>query len=358
MPNNQVAYGFQSLADVMSKRAAEVGAPVINKAITDTLSEYNRVTDGLMSLLVEKTTEAKATYALPGSGTLQPLDEWGNPLPVKGAGTYDVAWPIQGGGTAWGNNRVSRAMSTVADENDNMMEAMRKDADWMRRHAMAALFSNAAYNFNDAKLGTLSIVPLANGDAQKYVIGGGSSVTDTHFYAQSAAIADGANPFPAIKTELTEHLGNGTRLVVFLPTNLVTSVTGLTEFVDVNNPDVISGSGDTLRSDGSQFRFMGDEVLGHLKGSRIWVTEWRGLPDNYGFALAVDAPKALKMREYPAAALQGLFPEFHSEDGNTQVKRMIRYAGFGVNNRVAAVPFLIGSATYTPPTALTAPLGI
>ena len=46
------------------------------------------------------------TQALGSGGTLQPLDEWGNPLPVKDEGVYDVAFPIQGGGTAWGDNRV------------------------------------------------------------------------------------------------------------------------------------------------------------------------------------------------------------------------------------------------------------
>ena len=105
-----------------------------------------------------------AGYLVAG-GTLQPLDEWGNPLPVKDEGYYDVAFPIQRGGTAWGTNRESRAMMTVAEAQRFTLGALRRDADWMRRHFLAALFDNTTWTFQDDFKGAFTVQPLANGDA-------------------------------------------------------------------------------------------------------------------------------------------------------------------------------------------------
>ncbi len=44
---------------------------------------------------------------------LQPLDENGRALPTKPTGHYDLAWPIQMGGTAWGYTYVAREKLTV-----------------------------------------------------------------------------------------------------------------------------------------------------------------------------------------------------------------------------------------------------
>ena len=67
---------------------------------------------------------------------------------------------------------------------------------------------------------------------------------------------------------------------------------------------------------------------------------------------------ALAMREYPAAELQGLFPENHSPDGNLNIYRLLRYAGFGALNRTAALAFYIGGGAYTTPAGYATPLAV
>ena len=62
------------------------------------------------------------------------------------------------------------------------------------------------------------------------------------------------------------------------------------------------------------------------------------------------------MRQYPSTALQGLFTENHSPDGNLHESRFIRYAGFGARNRIAALVYRIGNGSYAIPTGYTAPL--
>ena len=64
------------------------------------------------------------------------------------------------------------------------------------------------------------------------------------------------------------------------------------------------------------------------------------------------------MREYPAASLQGLFTENHSPDGNLQEYRFLRYAGFGVYNRVGAVAFRVSNGAYAVPTGYTTPVAV
>jgi hypothetical protein len=368
MPNT-LAWGFTSLYDVFSRRVSDLtnGGQLIRDAVVQSAAEYSRQANSIMSILATRTTQGKEKYQLTDSATLQPLDEWGNPKPRRSFGSYDVAYPIQGGGDAWGDNRVSRALMTVEQANDFTLSAMKADADWLIRHALGAIFGNAAWTFDDqglgmagGGLGTLSIQPLASGDSVTYVKRNGIAATDNHYYAQAAAIADGTNPFPGLVTELEEHPGNGTGVAFYVPTNLVSAVTGLAEFTNVGDPNVTLGSASpVLNSDGASALGFGDKVLGYLKSSRAWVVEYSRLPDSYLLGLPLNPTgTVLKMREYDAPALQGFFPEFHSPDGNLQINRMIRYAGFGVSNRVGAVAGLIGNGTYSAPTGFQGPMAV
>ena len=91
---------------------------------------------------------------------------------------------------------------------------------------------------------------------------------------------------------------------------------------------------------------------------RVWIIEWSSLPSGYGLAVARGArSKALKMRQYAAGALQGLFTENHSPDGNLLEMRYLRYAGFGAYNRVGALPFYIGGGAYVIPSGFATPPG-
>jgi len=45
-------------------------------------------------------------------------------------------------------------------------------------------------------------------------------------------------------------------------------------------------------------------------------------------------------------------------DGNHMENRVIRYAGFGVSNRVGAVCYQVGNGTYQVPSAYNAPLAV
>lgn len=358
---NTVAYGFTGLTDLYSQRVAQVGVARVWDAIRTSASEYNRVLNGVLGQMVERTTLAMEQIELPGSGTLQPLDEWGNPLPVQPGGMYQVAYPIRGGGTGWGGNRVSNAMMTVEEVNRNTLDAFRRDTDWVLRHLMASILNNTTWTFNDkvggngAKgLGNITIQPLANGDTVTYVKTGGSVATDDHYLATANAIADATNPFPTLYSELMEHPSNSGPVVVYAPTNLVASIEALETFIPEGDPDILVGVGKS-RISAVMDRGFADRVLG--KVANCWVMEWGRLPSSYLLAHAAGNP-VVGMREYPAPELQGLFHETHSADGNTTEDRLIRYAGFGVRNRVAAAVMRIGNGSWATPTDYVPPLAV
>ena len=357
MANNTLAYGFVGLENLFAQRVDDATIEVITDAIGQSVSEHNRQVQGVLAELVKATEAYSARFRQAGAGTLQPLDEWGNPLPVREAGFYDVAWPIQGGGTAWGNNRVTRALMTVEEANEHTLNSLKRDSDWMKRHILAAILDDTSWSYTDPDKGALTIQPLANGDAVTYIRKNGDSSADDHYSAQAGAIADGANPFPAIYTELSEHPDNdGAVIVAYIPTALVAATKALTNFDPVQDPDVELGSGSN-RLTGTVDRGFGDEVLG--KVDKVWCVEWSTLPSEYILAVARGSAKeALRMREYPAAELKGLFQEQNSPDGNKLETRFLRYAGFGAFNRIAAMVYQVGNATYEIPTGFETPLAV
>ena len=366
MANNTVPYGFIGLQNLYDTRAQQAGAQLILDAVNQSAAEYNRILNGMLSIFVQQTTVAQEEFALPGSGTLQPLDEWGNPLPTRVSGSYTVAYPIQGAGDAFGDNRVSRQLMTVGEIARMTTEIMRKDKDWMIRHLLGAIFDNTTWTFADKVgadgtrgLGNITIQPLANGDSVVYNrIGGTAAATDDHYLGQADAIDDTHNPFPTIKAELTEHPGNTGELVSYIATNLATSVTALTEFVEVGTTGIALGSGsDTISVDPASLLGFGREVLGKTK-SGVWIVEAPILPSSYIVTVATGTDAPFRMREYPAPALQGLFTETFNEDGNRFITRMLRYCGFGCRNRVGAHVTYIGNGTYAIPSGYSTPLPV
>jgi len=357
MANNQIAYGFMGLTEMFAERVTAVNMGLVTRAIEESQTEYNRQLSAIMATLASRVTLAQEKVEIPGSGTLQPLDEYGNPKPVPPLGNYTCGYPIQGGGTAWGTNRVTQALLTVGEANRATVDAQGKDLDWMRRHSLAAMLAAANWTFADAEAGNLTVVPLANGDTVTYPrVGGGVPAVDTHQLAQAAAISDTDPFFPTLYSELAEHPSNSGPYAAYIPTNLVSSVMGLTSFVTA--PEIAiqpAVTQDQIVGNLAEVQRMGSRVLGYVKGYG-YAIEWPALPDNYGIGIALGAEAPLAQREYAAAELQGLFSESHSPDGNRLENRFIRYCGFGGRNRVAAAVFRIGNGTYAVPTGFTPPL--
>lgn len=354
---NQLLYGFMTLKDLATRRITEVGANTVWDAIQRTVAEHNRQMDAIMGLFASRTTAFKERFISPTIARLQPLDDNGRARPIKTTGYYDVAYPIQAGGSAWGANYVTREKLTVQDANDLTAAMISADIRWVRDHILAALYANATWTFTDDLKGSLTIQGLANSDAVKYLLlnGADAGAADTHYLAQANAIGNSDNPFPTIFDELKEHPENGGEVVAFIPSNLKATVKALTEFNAFTDPNIRPGASSDV-----VVGTLGVPIPGELIGytdSKVWICEWRSLPDSYIVATTTQGERPLKMREHEEASLQGFNLVAQRDDHPFYESQWLRYAGFGGYNRVGALVYRIGNSSYAVPTNYGVPMG-
>jgi hypothetical protein len=353
---NQVAYGFMNLQDLFDKRVTEIGVSVVDSAIAATVAEHNRQIDALLGLFARRTTDFKTRFRTATVARLQPLDENGRALPIRPGGLYDVAFPILRAGTAWGANYEARIKMTVQEANEATQTLTMADARWMRDHVLAALYTNVSYTFVDEQHGSLTVLGPANADAQVYNVlsGADAGATDTHFFAQAAAIADATNPYPNIHDELVEHPQNTGEVIALIPTNLRATTEALATFHPLADPNLRLGTGQTELIGNLGMPVPGD-VIGY-EDSKVWIVEWRSLPDNYIIGLTTGGERALALREDDFAQLRGFNRVADRDDHPWFEQQYMRKAGFGGWNRVGVTITRIGNGTYAIPTNYTSPM--
>ena len=351
-----ILYGFTNLKDVFSQRVDDVGVAVVNDAIDATIAEHNRQLAALVGLFATPTTEYKMRYRTPVAARLQPLDESGRARPIKLAGYYDVAFPLQEAGTAWGQTYKASKKMTVQEANDILNTLLTADKRWMRDHILAALFTNASWTFSDDQHGDLTVKGLANSDTDTYLVqtGADAGATDTHYLAQANAIDNSNDPFPTIYDELTEHPENSGEVVVLIPSNVKTAVQALSGFYPNTDPNLNAGmASTTLRGS------LGTPLPGMLLGyheARVWIAEWKSLPSGFMIATTTGGPRPLLMREEMEASLRGFNRVAERNDHPFYESQYLRIAGFGANNRIGALVQRIGSGSYAIPTNYTSPM--
>jgi hypothetical protein len=350
-------YGFDNLKDVSARRVSEVGVGVVNAAIVLSVEEHNRQMAAIMSLLAKRTTDYKTTYRTPTAARLQPLDEFGRARPIKTVGKYDVSFPIQSGGIAWGSSRLAREKMTVQEANDVTASMLSADVRWMRDHALAALFANASWTFTDDEHGALTVKGPANNDTDVYMIlaGADAGATDDHFKAQAGAIADGATNLIGVDyVELMEHPENQGEAVALIASDLKSSIESLTNYAPIADPNIqLAVTQNQLIGD------LGVSLPGKLIGyvDKVWICEWRAMPSNYYIMVSTAGEPPLAMREHAEASLQGFNRVAERNDHPYMESQWERHAGFGAWNRTGAVVRRIGNASYAVPANYGVPMG-
>ncbi|MFZ6028033.1 MAG: hypothetical protein ACOYYS_09985 [Chloroflexota bacterium] len=356
---NQILYGFMNLQTMLDQRVTAVGVDVVNTAITQSVEEHNRQMAAIMALFAIPTDKFKVRFKSPVAARLQPLDENGRARPIQVAGYYDVAFPLQSAGSAWGANHVTREKMTVQEANNITNTMLSADVRWLRDHVLAALFDNAGWSYSDDDddVGTLSIKGPANGDTDTYLVqaGADTGTTDDHFLAQAGAIADATNPLPTIYTELTEHPENTGDVITFVPTANKAAAEALTGFVKArraNDPVQQGSTADILVADLSVA--VPGKVFGYCDDQ--WLVHWPTLPTDYLLSVMTGGERALGMREHAEASLKGFQRVGERTDHPFYEAQWERHAGFGAWNRVGVVIQRVGNGTYAVPTNYSTPM--
>lgn len=354
---NQIQYGFVSLQDVFARRVIEVGVDQVFTAIQLTVDAYNQQLNILLSDLSERTILHKRLYRTMSAARLQPIDENGRALPIKTGDSYTVGWPIRRAAVAWGQGYEAGLRMTVEEANEQTRQMLLADTVWMRDQVLGALLNDSSYTFVDELYGNVSVLPIANGDAQTYFVMGGATdpVTADHFAAQAAAIDDTHNPFPTAWSTLRQYADNTGPIYALVPSNLIPTVEALSTFLPLPDPNIRPGSAQTV-----MLVDPGITTPGILRGyleERIFVYEWVGMPSNYIILRAQGSPPPLAMREDDLPELQGFrqvsndFEDFPW--GELQYRRKV---GFGALNRTGAYVIRVGNGSYAPPTIFALPM--
>lgn len=352
-------FGHLNISDTDRVFQATVGQQVIYEAAVAFIERINAELAAAMQVFVERmTSDFKLRYKLPGGGYLQRRGPDGRYGTVKATGQWDVALPLEDFGAMIAGNDVDMAYMTVAELERHISTIVAQNVNTTRFEALLKLFKNTNTTFIDPLHGSLTVVPLANGDTVVYppVIGSATEATDDHYietnYAE-ADISDTNDPFEVIVPELEEHFGmptGGSNIVTFINDSARPEVQGLTDFFDVEDAFIRSGAN-------ADVPIMLPSVPGRIIGRHkagSWVSVWNHVPSNYSLSVHLEAAPPLIERVDPADTGLGQGLQLVSTNQEFPFEESVwrNRFGLGVGNRLNGVVLEFGTGgTYDIPTA-------
>lgn len=350
MPNS-TAYGFIALEDLYDRRVQDLEPEVIDTAVIQSAEAHSRDLNAIIDTLVEPTTEREASFELPTGGELQPGSEFGTPEVTKGYQEIEQGYPMMRGMDSFGLDRESYAKIRVEEMNKLMLNVQSKDARWMIRRILAAIFTNVSWQFKEKGRTTVTVRGLAvTGDGSIYLNHNGELTTANHYTAQAAAIDNSNNPYETQATILRAHPSNTGPIVTYIPPDLADDTQDLSGFYEYRGANDFVDYADNLSFASNQlgdFIGFGNEVLGIVSDNIIVLS--RRMPAGYVVSVVDDINKPLVMRQEPEESLQGLQVVPIMRDSNFRTWDFYRKAGFAVRNPIAMAVRRIGNGSYAIP---------
>lgn len=347
-------YGFHNLEDAATTPALDAGNLLVD-AIQQATAFYNAATMQTISSLTFRTTEHVLGVKPADSFELQPADEWARPVPVRRAGGMQVANPLQRFQASIAYSYEASLKMTVQDVNDILFGMQQADARKLGKMILAALLDNDGWTYPDEQYGNLTVLGMANGEADwMYFRTNGGDATDNHYSGQAGGIADATDPFPVLYDEISEHPENSGAIVAFVSPQDMPAVNLLTEFFPSPDTRLQLGIANTQLASGQNVAAPGNYKGYHSAG--IEIREWPSWPAGYVGAFSSGGLKPLAFREDELPQLQGFGPIAEREDFPYLQRVFQRKAGFGGYNRVGAAVRRVGNATYQIPAGYAAPI--
>jgi hypothetical protein len=351
-------FGAITLGDVTTF-ADSRGQVLIYGYTQEYLNFVNAEADRMASVFVERTTEDHTErYKMPGGGRLQRRGLQTQVGATKATGSWDVAYPLEDFGAQIAGDDVSLAYMSVEDYNTHIQSVVIQNANTIRFEILKALFNNVARTFVDPLRSTLTIQPLANGDATVYppINGAETEATSDHYlesgYAASA-ISDTNNPYATIVNKLTEVFGpstGGSNIVTFINSAQTAKTAALTNFYEVQDSFIRVGSNTDVPMN---LPNVPGKIIGRMSDG-TWVVEWAWVPSGWMIGINLEQPAPLKMRVDPAYTGLGRGLQLVATDAEYpfQFAFWRHRFGVGVGNRLNGVVMELGTGgTYTIPTA-------
>jgi hypothetical protein len=306
------------------------------------------------------TEKAKERYQLGMTGRMQETGENATGSPVARSGSWDVAYPLKNYTDSLATGDVDAAYMTPAELQLHVDGIITRAANAKRHAILKRLFNNTQESFIDPRLGTLTVEPIANGDAVLYppIEGTDSEAAENHFLESNYAaadISDTNNPYATLTTELVEHGTNTTEdipLAFLINPAQQTKTEALINFVPFIPRQIAPGQ-DTDRVL-MPARPIPGKIIGYIRGTG-WVSVWNWIPSAYIAGINLAAPQAFRMRKDLTGTNLGdgglqLLPE--ERTGVVTFKSWRLRFGVGAANRLNAAVMELGTGgTYSIPAA-------
>jgi hypothetical protein len=334
-----------------------VGQGVVYTATQDYLNRWNDLLRSMTSVFVAGyTSDHKTKYVLPNGGRLQRRGRMSRPATTKTTGEWNIALPLEDFGDVIAADDVSLAYLTVQRWDKEIKGITIRGAGTMRQEILRRIFQPTAQSFEDELHGTLTVDPIANGDAVTYppVIGSETNATHNHFVATNyaaSAISDANNPLDIAVPHLTEHFGTqrgGSNIVTYINSAQATKFKGLADFEAV--PDRFVRMGDQVNIPVNLPSVPGN-IIGRSNGS--WISVWDdGIPAGYTHSHNLDEEPPIQIREDPGEVGLGRGLRMVAKDEDFPFESYIWRWRFGTGpaNRLNGVTIqIVASSTYTAP---------
>lgn len=353
-------YGLIGVEDNDTTYVNQIGQRLVFDAVTEYLGMVNNELAAAQAIFIARETEEyKMRYKLPGGGTLDRLALGTRPGATGQYGGWDVALPLESFGKQIAADRINIAAMTVQQLQAHLDTIQIQNANTVFTEALRAIFRNTNRTFIDDepyKRGTLTCVPLANGDSVVYppLFGTDTEATENHYlesgYA-AASISNTNNPLVTIRDEVEEHNGaptGGSNIAVFINRAQRAVVEALTDFEPVEDRFIRSGQDTDVPVN---LPNVPGTIIGRCDGT--WVVVWQRIPANYMLGVDLDAEAPLQMRRDPMATglPWGLTLVGESDLYPLQQAYYENRFGIAVCNRLNGVVMELGTGgSYTIPT--------
>lgn len=340
------------------------GARLIWDYTQELLARYNREVDDVTRIFVQgDTTEFKERYELAGVGYMQKTDPriGSQVAAVSRTGNWDVAYPLNQYEEAIAYNDIALAYLSMGQFEAAIQTVLNVNNRTIFYEIMRALFNNAPPAFSDWLKGSLTVVPLANGDAVTYpqVFGSDTEATENFYLAPNYAesgITDTNNPFQKILDVVEPHFGSptgGTHVVVFVNRSAMPYVELLTDFVPTPYWNVQPGDHTAVPVNVGGVQLPeGCRIAGVCNGCTIVV--WSRIPSGWMVATMpgiTPAPIKRRVDDTASNLTPGLKLINRDQNYPFTVNQWRNRYGYAVGNRLGAVVVALnGTTSYTVPT--------
>lgn len=353
-----MAWGTLSTLDTLKstfQTIAEFGEEYAFQQFQLLLDAHNKIMNGIMNDLVERTTDRQRLYGTADVMTMTKTDEHGRPDAQKSTPGALAGFPLDSyqGTLQWTRKYFQTAtVAEVAGQVALMMDADIRNVIYVIKQA---IFTPTNYTFNDYLMNRLDQIPLQvraflNADGLAIPAGPNGEIfngsTHTH-YLGTAAFSD-ADLTSVLETVL-EHYPSGNAMI-YINRAQEPAIRGFTpNFTALMNAMVMGPTTAQQIMGGERLEAVPiyNRMIGEYRGAEVWVKPW--VPSSYIFVFLKDQPKPLVLRtRNPGSGDLVLVAD--DERAPLRAKSYEREFGVACWNRPNGGILYTGGSSYTAPT--------